>query len=157
MGVLSALPIVAAGNICCCLWVVSGGAIAAYLLQQNWRAPITPGDGAMVGLLAGLIGAIVQFIIAIPISILIAPMEREMLRRVLEMAGTMPPEMRDTIERYSNSDAQFGIGIMIARRVIGLIVWLCVGGVFSTIGGVIGALVFKKDLPPGTIDVSPIQ
>ena len=155
MGVLSALPIVAAGNICCCLWVVCGGAIAAYLLQQNSSAPITPGDGALVGLLAGLIGAVVQFIVAIPISIMVAPMEREMLRRVLEMAGSVPPEMRETIERYSNADAQFGMGLMVVRRVIGLIVWLCVGGVFSTIGGVIGALAFKKDMPPGVIDVPP--
>ncbi len=155
MGVLSALPIVAAGNICCCLWVVSGGAIAAYLLQQNASAPITPGDGALVGLLAGLVGAVVQFIVAIPIGMMIAPMEREMLRRVLEMAGTMPPEMRDTIERYSNADAQFGMGIMIARRVVGLMVWLFIGGIFSTIGGVLGALIFKKDTPPGVIDVPP--
>jgi hypothetical protein len=155
MGVLSALPIVAAGNLCCCLWVVSGGAIAAYLLQQNSSAPITPGDGALVGLLAGMTGAVVQFVISIPISIMVAPMEREMLRRVLEMAGSMPPEMRDTIERYSNADAQFGIGIMIARRVIALIIGLCVGGVFSTIGGVIGALIFKKNTPPGAIDIQP--
>jgi hypothetical protein len=155
MGVLSALPVVAAGNLCCCLWVVSGGAIAAYLLQQNSSAPITPGDGALVGLLAGLTGAVVQFVIAIPISIMVAPMERAMLQRVLEMAGTMPPEMRDAIERYSNADAQFGIGLMIARRVIGLIFWLCVGGVFSTIGGVIGAMIFKKDTPPGVIDIPP--
>jgi hypothetical protein len=116
---------------------------------------ITPGDGALVGLLAGLIGAIVQFIIAIPISILIAPMERDMLRRVLEMAGTMPPEMRDTIERYSNAEGQYGMGIMIARRVIGLMFWLCVGGIFSTIGGVIGAFIFRRDSPPGVIDVPP--
>ena len=54
MGVLSALPLVAAGNLCCCLWVVSGGVVAAYLLQQNQSAPITPGDGALVGLLAGV-------------------------------------------------------------------------------------------------------
>ena len=51
MGVLSALPIIAAGNLCCCLWVVSGGAIAAYLLQQSQATPIEPGDGALVGLL----------------------------------------------------------------------------------------------------------
>ena len=156
MGVLSALPIVAAGNICCCLWVVCGGAVAAYLLQQNSPAPITPGDGALVGLLAGLVGAVVQFIVAVPISIMIAPMEREMLRRILEIAGTMPPEMRDTIERYSNADSQFGVGMMVARRVIGLVVWLFVGGIFSTVGGVLGALVFKKDTPPpGVIDVPP--
>jgi hypothetical protein len=102
-----------------------------------------------------LTGAVVQFVIAIPISIMVAPMERAMLQRVLEMAGTMPPEMRDAIERYSNADAQFGIGLMIARRVIGLIFWLCVGGVFSTIGGVIGAMIFKKDTPPGVIDIPP--
>jgi hypothetical protein len=155
MGVLSALPVIAAGNICCCLWVVSGGAIAAYLLQQNSSTPITPGDGALVGLLAGLAGAVVQFVIAIPIGMMVAPMERAMLQRVLDMAGSMPPEMRDAIERYSSSDVQFGIGLMIARRVIGLMFWLIVGGVFSTIGGVIGALIFKKQTPPGTIDASP--
>ena len=31
MGVLSALPLVGPfGNACCCLWVVSGGLVAAY-------------------------------------------------------------------------------------------------------------------------------
>ena len=47
MGVLSALPIVNMGN-CCCLWVLGGGAIAAYLLQQDHPAPINLGDGALV-------------------------------------------------------------------------------------------------------------
>jgi len=105
MGVLSALPLIAAGNVCCCMWVVAGGAIAAYLLQQNQSTPITPGDGALVGLLAGLIGAFVQFAVAIPVGILVAPMERAVLQRVLDMAGTMPPDMRDMLERYSRSDA----------------------------------------------------
>jgi len=47
MGVLSALPLVSAGNICCCLWVVTGGLVAAYLLQQNQAMPISPADGAL--------------------------------------------------------------------------------------------------------------
>ena len=155
MGVLSALPLVSAGNLCCCLWVIAGGLIAAYLLQQNTSVPITPGDGAMVGLLAGLAGAVVQFVVSIPIGIMVAPMERAMMQRVLEMAGTMPPEMRDMIERYSGSEAAMGVGLMIARRVIGLMFWLVVGGIFSTLGGVLGALIFKKDTPPGVIDVPP--
>jgi hypothetical protein len=155
MGVLSALPIIAAGNICCCLWVISGGAIAAYLLQQNTSLPITPADGAMVGLLAGLAGAVVQFVVAIPVSIIVGPMERALLQRVLDVAGTMPPDMRDMIERYSGSEAELGITLMIARRVIGLMFWLVIGGIFSTIGGVIGALIFKKNVPPGVIDIPP--
>jgi Family of unknown function (DUF5518) len=155
MGVLSALPVVAAGNLCCCLWVVSGGAIAAYLLQQNQSTPIQPGDGALVGLLAGLVGAFVQFLIAIPVSILVAPYEREMLQRVLEMAGTMPPEMRDAIERYSGRDMEFGFGLLVLRRVVALVFGLFVGGIFSTIGGLLGAMIFRKDTPPGLIDIPP--
>ena len=31
MGVLSALPLISALNACCCLWVVSGGLVAAYV------------------------------------------------------------------------------------------------------------------------------
>ena len=96
MGVLSALPIVSVGNGCCCLWVVSGGAIAAYLVQQNQAAPIEPGDGALVGLLAGLTGALVQLLVAIPIDIMLAPFEQAMMRRVLDM-GSLPPEIRDAL------------------------------------------------------------
>jgi hypothetical protein len=155
MGVLSALPIVSAGNLCCCLWVVSGGAIAAYLLQQNMSTPIQPGDGALVGLLAGIAGAFVQFLVAIPVSIMVAPFEREMLQRVLEMAGSMPPEMRDALERYSARDVEFGVGMMILRRLVSLVFILFVGGIFSTVGGLIGAMVFKKDMPPGVIDIPP--
>ena len=145
MGVLSALPIVAAGN-CCCLWVVGGGVIAAYLFQQNHSAPITPGDGALVGLLAGLIGAFVQFLVAIPVSILVGPMEREMLRRILEGAGSMPPQMRDAFDRYSTGDRQFGgVGVMIVGRIFLLMIALCIGAVFSTIGGLLGAMLFRRE------------
>src|SRR5438477_7737459 len=73
MGALSALPIIAAGN-CCCLWLVSGGAVAAYVLQQNQETSITPGDGALAGLLAGLVGAVVYLVLSVPITLLMAPM-----------------------------------------------------------------------------------
>jgi len=42
LSVLSALPLISAGNLCCCLWVISGGLVAAYLLQQNQSTPIAP-------------------------------------------------------------------------------------------------------------------
>jgi hypothetical protein len=155
MGVLSALPLVSAGNLCCCLWVVCGGGVAAYLLQQNQSSPITPGDGALVGLLAGLIGAVVQMLVGIPIGLLVAPMERAMLQRVIDAAGSMPPELRDTFERFSRADAEFSISFFILRRVFGLFIWMFVGGIFSTIGGLLGAVIFKKSLPPGVIDAGP--
>src|SRR4051812_18762387 len=104
MGVLSALPLVSVGNACCCLWVVSGGIVAAYVLQQNQAIPITPGDGALVGLLAGLFGALVQAVLAVPITLLVGPMERELVQRILDMTGNIPPDIRDALERYSRGD-----------------------------------------------------
>ena len=55
---LSALPVINLAN-CCCAWILFGGALAAYLMQQNHPEPITIGDGAIVGLLAGVVGAFV--------------------------------------------------------------------------------------------------
>src|SRR3712207_3305780 len=62
IGVLSSLPIVKIGNVCCCLWVISGGVLAAWVMQQNTTRPVTPGEGALVGLLAGLVGAAVWIV-----------------------------------------------------------------------------------------------
>jgi len=152
MGVLSALPLVSAGN-CCCLWVIGGGMVAAYLLQQNRATPITPGDGALVGLLAGLIGACVEVVVSVPVTLVVGPFERAFAQRVIDMAGNVPSEWRDMLERYGRGDepaAWFVVG-----RVFALMFWLGVGAIFSTLGGLIGAAVFKKQTPPGTIDVTP--
>ena len=155
MGVLSALPIVSAGNLCCCMWVIAGGLVAAYLLQQNQAAPITPGDGALVGLLAGLAGAVVHLIISIPIGLMLAPFERAMFERVGEMAGSMPPEMRELLERYGSNRVGVGLAAGIMWRMIGFMFMLVIGGIFSTVGGLLGAVIFRKQTPPGTIDVTP--
>jgi len=44
---------------------------------------------------------------------------------------------------------------MIIKQVVGLMFYLVVGAIFSTIGGLLGALVFKKPPPPGVIDIPP--
>jgi hypothetical protein len=154
MGVLSALPFVSAGNLCCCLWVVSGGVVAAYIFQQNQATPITPADGALVGLLAGLVGAVVQVLVKIPIDILVGPMELAMVQRMLD-GGTFPPEVRDMMERYGRGGGAVGGAYFIVSSIVGLMFWVFVGGIFSTLGGLLGALIFRKQTPPGTIDVTP--
>jgi hypothetical protein len=148
VGVLSALPIVSAGNICCCLWVVCGGVAAAYLLQQNQAAPITAGDGALVGMLAGAIGAVVSLLLSIPITILLAPLERAFVEQ-WSASGNMPPALRG----YMNGAVGTSIGL-----VFKFLFMLFVGPGFSTIGGLIGAAIFRKPLTPvipGVIDVTP--
>jgi hypothetical protein len=156
MGVLSALPIVQFGNACCCLWVISGGVTAAYLLQQDSQTSITLGDGALAGLLAGLIGAGVHFVISIPIDLLMAPLTRHLVERMLDVGSNFPPELRTALERANRQSAEGGFALMFAFRVLGLMIWLVIMAAFSTLGGIVGAAIFQKKLPPGTIDVPPV-
>jgi hypothetical protein len=148
MGVLSALPLINTGNLCCCLWVVSGGAVAAYMLQQNQTQPITPGDGALVGLFAGLIGAGVYFVVSIPISMLLEPMQRAMVQRTLEMSGNMPPAVRQMLEQYAEPRTAIGFMGRAFFRLVGFVFMLFIGAIFSTLGGLLGAAIFKKSAPP---------
>ena len=142
MGVLSALPIIAVGNVCCCLWVISGGVAAAYALQQSQPQPITPADGAFVGFLSGVLGAFVYLVVSVPIDLTIGPMERAMARRFLEsMGGT--DGFRDYIDR---SELVAGP----VRFIINFLTMLFVGAIFSTIGGLLGALMFRKREVPAT-------
>jgi ABC-type phosphate transport system permease subunit len=122
IGVLSALPVINLGN-CCCAWILFGGALSAYLMQQNHPEPIQAGDGAIVGLLAGVTGAFVWVIASVPISLMMAPFQSEMANRMMRDAADMAPELRGIIESMSAAPA-IGIGL------------------------IFGALMFKKNQPP---------
>jgi hypothetical protein len=141
IGVLSALPVVSIGNVCCCLWLVSGGVLAAWLLQQNHPYPVTPADGAATGLLAGLFGAVVYLVVSLPITLLMGPMMDEWLERAMESAGDVP--WRDLLEQYR------GGGARTFSLIFGFFLQLVLGMVFATLGGVLGAMLFRKrELPP---------
>ena len=139
IGVLSALPVVSIGNLCCCLWVISGGLVASYLLQSNTPEPITPGDGALAGLLSGLVGAVVYAIVSLPMSLLLGPVQQRILRQVFESAQDVPDNVRQMFENMSGSAAFSIIGV-----VFGFVIMLVVGAIFATLGGLLGAVFFKK-------------
>ncbi len=141
IGVLSALPVVNVAN-CCCLWLIAGGVLAAYLMQQNHPAPVTPGDGALVGLLAALVGAVVYVLVAAPINLMMGPMVEGLTERLLEGSADMPVEVRELLEQVGDRGAA-GIGIA-----IGFVMNLFLGMVFSTLGGLLGAILFRKPSPP---------
>lgn len=142
IGVLSALPFVSLGN-CCCLWVIGGGVLAAWLLQQNQSVPIETGDAALVGLYAGLIGAVVAMVVQIPLTLALGPMQEEMLRQWAERSGDMPDELRQVFENLEASGGLSAIGLL-----VGFGIMLVLGAIFSTLGGLLGALFFRRQPPP---------
>lgn len=143
IGVLSALPVISMGNCLCCAWVILGGMLATYLLQQAQPTPVEAADGAIVGLLAGLAGAVIGSLVSIPIQMVMGPLNGDFLRRVLEQSGgEMPGEVRGALE----SMARGGVGG--AMVLFGLIMSLFVNAIFGTIGGLLGTVIFKSAAPP---------
>lgn len=146
IGVLTVLPVVNLVNLCCCAWVVSGGLLAAYLLQQNSPTPILSGDGAIVGLMAGAFGAIIGTVLSIPLAMALGPMQLDIFDRVLQSSRDMPPEVRGILEQWRNGmvgGAVMGIGFGIT-----LLFSLCFYSIFGLLGGLIGAAIFKEHASP---------
>jgi hypothetical protein len=152
LGVLSSLPIVSAGNCCCGLWFVTTGVLAAWLMQQNQPFPLAVGDGGLVGLVTGVVGTVVWAVLYVPIQAITGVWQRQFAERLLESASELPPNFREILESSQGS------GRMFFGLVLGFLFMLVVGVAFTTLGGLLGALIFKKDIPPppaGPLEQSP--
>lgn len=137
IGVLSALPFLAALNVCCCLWIVGGGGITAYLMQQGQAAPVMAAEGALGGGLAGMVGAGVYLILSLPIQTFMARFQPEP-GSVLPM-DDLPPEALAALEYFL---ANPWIGVL-----VGAIMMLIVGVPFAALGGVLGTVFFGRTPP----------
>ena len=65
----------------------------------------------------------------------------------MERTNGMPPEFRE----YMGSYVGGAIGLL-----IGFVFMLMLGAIFSTLGGLLGAVFFRRGLPPGD-QVSPVS
>ena len=141
IGVLSALPVVNAAN-CCCLWVVVGGALTTYLLQQARPVPVETSEAALLGLIAGLVGGILYLAAtAVLLSGAMGVQLMDQLRETMNNNPEIPAEVRDRIASLMGGGA---IALIVAAVTIPLY------AVFSLIGALIGLAIFKKKVPPPT-------
>jgi hypothetical protein len=141
IGVLSALPFVSAGNCCCCLWIVSGGALAAYLEVQQKNRTLTAGEGAAVGALSGVIGAFIWIPITVMVAVIMGPMQQALFEQIARNAQDIPADARDIFKNMGSSPSGPGYVFLFLLQ-------LCAGSVFAAIGGVLSAAYFKKEVPP---------
>ena len=124
IGVLSAIhsliPIV---SMCCCIWGIVGGALAAFIYIKGSPTPVQMGEGAMVGGLAGVVGGVIYIIVYLPIVLLVgmATMEEQLNRSGVHLpfSGTI---------------------LMIVGTLIGAVLI----ALLAALGGVIGTAIFEK-------------
>jgi hypothetical protein len=148
IGVLSALPIVNLAN-CCCLWILGGGAITAYLAQQEHPGPFGLMDGARVGFRAGIFGAVIWLFASTVVDLMMAPLQQSAADFMLRGATDIPPEVRSWLENLDNTAS------MPARMIIGFFFQLFVAAPFAALGGLLGAAMFGRPAEPRSIQPPP--
>ena len=149
IGVLSALPFVSNLNACCCLWVIAGGVLTSYLLQERMTTPLTAGDGAVTGLLAGVLGALIAGVLNVGFSLMMGISGADALDQLPQ--GNMPQEVERVFEQVRNMPSAVWL-------IFPFILYIVVFPIFAMLGGLLGVAIFKRTPPPpppGTIEVLP--
>ncbi|MFO8101738.1 MAG: hypothetical protein R6U37_06205, partial [Dehalococcoidia bacterium] len=103
MAVLGSFPIISIGNCLCCMWVLFGGGLAAYLYSKELPPGemLASGDGALVGLIAGLFGALFTTLLSSLFILIGFRFSPEVLSEFMKSSRDMPPEVRDFIENWT--------------------------------------------------------
>ena len=145
IGVLSALPIINIAN-CCCLWILCGGGLAAYIAQQDDPAPLGPVAAARIGFYAGVVGAVVWLVMSMALDVVIAPLQQRTADMMLGNASEMPPDVRawlETVATRASTPLRFAVGFVFQ---------LFLGTLFSALGGLLCAAMFRRDMPSPDAD-----
>jgi hypothetical protein len=138
LAVLSALPLISAGNILCCLWAQAGGGLSVWLLNKQRPGGLNYSDGALGGVLSGLIGAIITTVISIPIQMLVFTPETIAEMRAQFEKSELPPAWLDAMTRF------MAPGFDLGRTLIILLVYMIAFGLFAMIGGILTTAIIGK-------------
>lgn len=123
VGLLSIIPLV--GN-CCFLWALLGGVLAVFIYLKGVPGPLSPGDGAKLGLRAGVVGAIIYLVIALPLWL-------------ISGGAAMSQAVQDSgASGAVGSGMLAGLGIFMVVIVAAVIVGL------TAVGGLLGAAILGK-------------
>lgn len=135
IGLLSAIPFVNWVNICCCLWAIVGGVLAAQFYIKTSPIQVSVGEGAMLGALAGVIGGAIYILVGVPVSLLVGTAVKSLL---LGFIQNLDPQQVQLIRQQ----------LMTPQSVLGEIVGAFIGAIFlvifSTIGGLLAIPIFEK-------------
>jgi hypothetical protein len=146
-GIAAGLPVVQLLNVCLCALAWGAGIGAAFLHARACREggfPFTPGQGVKVGFLAGVIYALAATTIFLALLAAMGGSDG-LLRQMEEASGQMPWVTEDALDAMRGLaqsgwlPAAMGGGLFAAH--------LVAGSIFSTLGGLLGAALFKVAPP----------
>ena len=139
IAVFSTVPMV---NCCCCLWMVLGGGLAAWMASRG--SPVKKGpssrDSAVAGLLAGIFGALFAGVLH---ALLMATMGQRSAWSLFDsfygVLKDMPRELTDSLERIEAANPLEPVFVL-ANLAISLVLY----STFATAGGILFNALFGR-------------
>jgi len=148
IGVPSALPYLNLACVCCFLYVWIGSVLASYLLFKRFPDG-TLGDGSLVGLLSGIFGSVFYIAIELPLVLVMQKSFDPFENIPADQIEAMPQEMMDVLEFMANMSTGQMLGVMAGYFVVALALFALLG----TLGGLIGAAIFRKKEQPEQVEL----
>ncbi|MCI4445185.1 MAG: hypothetical protein JHC32_04065 [Candidatus Aminicenantes bacterium] len=138
-GFISAVPFL---NCLCCLWIIAGGILSAYLLSTQKISSFKSGDGLLVGALSGVIGGIVNGLLEIPLSPIYFRITQRFIASLSRFSPQLPPNWQELFQMRPQSwhPSFFILNLLISCLIFGF---------FGAIGGLIGYSLFVPSKPAG--------
>lgn len=143
-GLLSAIPFF---NCLCCIWIIGGAMLAAYLLSKDSLVALSAGDGAIVGIFTGIIAAVVHAFVNIPLRAFNREFFQRMMERFAEYMEEMPSGWESWLE---GGPVERSVPMFFLALVISVVVFSILGA----LGGIIGISLFGKKATQKTQGVS---
>src|SRR5688500_2686719 len=91
--------------------------------------------------MSGVAGAVVWLFASAALDAALQPLQEWVRGELLRTAQDMPPDAREILDSLMREPSTVGY-------VVGFLLLLVAGAIFSTLGGAIGAAYFRNDVPP---------
>jgi len=141
LGLLSAIPPISFANMCCCVWVIGGGALTSYLYVRRSETPVLLGQGAELGALTGVVGTIVSHSIGIPLGLILGESFNQFLLKAFENFNPqVAEEMRKQVEIAQAQTFVQKLPVILATAAFNTVIYIA----FATLGGLLGVKLFEK-------------
>ncbi|HEY1402867.1 MAG TPA: hypothetical protein VGB05_01935 [Pyrinomonadaceae bacterium] len=143
LGLLSAIPPISFANMCCCVWVIGGGALASYLYVRRSQSPVMLGQGAELGAISGAVGTLVSHSIGIPLGLILGEPFNRFLVKVFDSFNPQAAEqMRKQLEIAAAQTFAQKLPVILATADFNTVIYIA----FATLGGLLGVKLFEKRL-----------
>jgi hypothetical protein len=142
LGVLSSIPPL---NCACCIWILGGGFLAAYLYVKESSVVVTLGQGVLLGFIAGVIGTIIYALIQIPLFLLSSEGGQglaEQIQQIMEQFPGFTEENQKSLTELTSHE-----GFISVLYVMSIAVWLVINCLLAMLGGALGVALFEKRKP----------